>query len=121
MTTLFRTGNFNLHSGGKSDFKIDCDALSDESIRNLAKLIAKEVSFSHVYGVPTGGLRLARELTRHTLDGYGRLIVDDVLTTGNSMEEARRTLGWDDATGVVVFCRHPSPPKWIRPIFQMWQ
>ena len=59
-TTLFKLGIVPLHSGGYSDFKIDCDALTDEDMRCLAYLIWQRVgSFNPAIGIPNGGLRLA--------------------------------------------------------------
>ncbi len=55
MRNLFIRQNFILHSGKPSDFKIECDALTDDDWECLAYLIAKRVSFSSVVGVPNGG------------------------------------------------------------------
>jgi hypothetical protein len=64
-------------------------------------------------------VRFAKALEKYIdPDGDIRLIVDDVLTTGTSMEEARKQLGWDDATGIVIFARGRCP-DWILPIFDM--
>lgn len=116
--TLFRLGRFTLHSGVESDFKIDCDALSEQDLEALAWLIAKKMpSFLRVEGVPRGGLELARELERFC-DERGKLtlIVDDVLTTGTSMEEQRN--GRSDVIGAVIFARGECP-KWVLPLFKM--
>jgi len=121
-TTLFEKKNFVMHSGEKSNFKIECDALTDGDIETLAYLISKRFEFNGVYGVPSGGKRLAKALkkyvTKKTMD---YLIVDDVLTTGTSMEEARKKLmRHEPIIGVVLFSRSKSPiKKWIRPMFNM--
>ena len=126
-TTLFEKKNFIMHSGEKSNFKIECDALTDGDIETLAYLISKRFKFAGVYGIPTGGLRLAKVLNKY-IDEFGDyyLIVDDVLTTGTSMEEARKKLmRHEPIIGVVLFSRSKSPiKKWIRPMFNMskwWQ
>lgn len=122
---LFQLGDFKLHSGARSRWKIECDSLSNEDLRGLARM-AQEIlpPFGEVEGVPTGGLRFATKLLP-----YGRswqnweeekgdlpvLIVDDVLTTGNSMEEQR---AGREAIGLVIFARGPCA-QWIRPIFKM--
>lgn len=80
--------------------------------------------FGLVEGVPDGGLPFAGALYLHPsflgpfeeIDPAAPLlIVEDVLTTGASMERAR---AGRDAIGVCVFARGPCPP-WVRPIFQM--
>lgn len=38
---LFKNGNFTLHSGAQSNYKIDCDALTDKDLETLA-LIAQD-------------------------------------------------------------------------------
>ena len=48
-------------------------------------------------------------------------IVDDVLTTGGSMEEFKIKRQWRDPSkyiGWVVFSRN-RPPDWVRVLFQM--
>jgi orotate phosphoribosyltransferase len=114
--TLFQQGKWTLHAGGVSLIKVECDALTNEDIETLAWLIAHNVVFSDVYGVPHGGKRLEAALRQYIMPEGVRLIVDDVLTTGTSMEEAKRLLQWDDAVGVVVFARGKCP-QWISPIF----
>ena len=115
---LFGRGEFQLHSGGSTEWKIDCDALSDEDIETLAWLIARDRTFGSVEGVPTGGLRLAGALAQYARpDTLRVLIVDDVLTTGRSMEEARR--GRLNVTGAVIFSRMRDVPSWIHPVFQL--
>lgn len=118
-----------MHSGGLAHYKIECDALTDDDIATLAFIIAqkgKEITreegsgIREVYGVPRGGTRLAEALRPHLDTRWGkiRLIVDDVLTTGKSMETAKSNLGWSDAYGVVIFARG-NCPSWIKPIFSM--
>ena len=83
---LFRLGNFTLHSGDKSNWKIDCDALTDDDWLTLAFIIKSRVAYGAVIGVPDGGTKLAYHLKRYETKGPV-LIVDDVLTTGASMEK----------------------------------
>lgn len=123
--SLFQTGYFQLHSGRFDKFKIDCDALSDEDIATIARMLVDRLPpFGEVEGVPRGGLRLANELEKYALPGVERkgwygakalLIVDDVFTTGMSMEEHR---GWRLAMGAVIFAREDTP-EWITPLFRM--
>lgn len=126
--TLFKKTDFLMHSGGLAHYKIECDALVDEDIETLAWIISQKTrqvtgedrtGIRDVYGVPSGGVRLANALQKYR-DRFGsiRLIVDDVLTTGQSMENAKSMLGWTDAFGVVIFARHYCP-SWVYPVFSM--
>lgn len=128
-TNLFQNklNPITLHSGQKSNFKIECDALTDEDWKTLARLIAQRFlcRFRGVFGIPNGGLKLASELIPYARkdNDLPCLIVDDVLTTGASMEKARADLlkaGEKNIIGVVVFSRDRHPALWIEPIFQMW-
>jgi orotate phosphoribosyltransferase len=86
--SLFNLGSFRLHSGENSDFKIDCDYLSHEDIEALCYILHKKIpEFSHVYGVPRGGLILEKELRKYCrpLIPNRILVIDDVLTTGDSI------------------------------------
>ena len=83
------------HAGPRLPFKIECDALSDDDLKTLAALIARKQTFSRVLGVPRGGLRLAHALERYCSPEGDVLIVDDVLTTGKSMEDMRSQIGKD--------------------------
>jgi orotate phosphoribosyltransferase len=118
---LFETGKFVLSSGTKSWWKIDCDALSDSDWATLADLVRCVVpKFSEVHGVPRGGLKLEKLLKPYCCDSGPILIVDDVLTTGGSMESLRDKLdplGKQEIVGVVVFARSVCP-EWIKPLFQ---
>lgn len=118
--TLFKSGDFTLHSGSKSYFKIDCDALRDEDWATLARIIYESVGrFRRVVGVPQGGLKLAKALKPYRFPNpeYPTLIVDDVLTTGNSITEMKATTK-GNVIGAVIFTRGVCP-NWITPIFQM--
>lgn len=123
---LFVPGEFRAHSGALLPFKIDCDAFSDEEIGLFADLILKvhPGPFSCVMGVPSGGLRLMeaiRARVRCFDDLEPALIVDDVLTTGASIEYARDVChmgGIGVVYGAVIFARGPCPP-WVTPIFSL--
>lgn len=119
---LFQQGVFELHSGDTSKFKIECGALTKPDWDTLAQIVTAKLKFSYVIGVPTGGLMFAESLKPYTSDGnYPWLIVDDVLTTGGSMEEAKNTFVESvmEIRGIVLFARQKTP-DWIESIFQMW-
>lgn len=113
---LFQRGAFILHSGEPVGWKIDCDALTDTDMHTLAELITARVGpFGAVEGVPRGGTRLASWLAHYQTAGGPLLIVDDVLTTGSSMDAHR---AGREAIGAVIFARGQCPP-WITPLFHM--
>lgn len=131
--SLFQLGSFDLHSGGTARWKIDCDALTDGDLEAVALMIAERlpVKFGSVYGIPWGGVRIAQKLWGYASKGGSVmtscaefsgpvLIVDDVLTTGASMEEAREQFNeagkW--VFGAVIFARGRCP-GWIMPLFAM--
>lgn len=117
---LFKLGDFPLHSGGRSSFFIDCDALTDEDWGALANEIENRVPhFREVIGIPTGGLKLAEALKPYRFPNpeYPILIVDGVLTTGKSMEE-EKAKHYEPVIGAVVFARG-NCPSWIMALFQM--
>jgi len=117
MANLFVNQSFISHAGLELPFKIDCDALDPADIETIASLISSRITFRIVFGIPRGGARLAQALLHHvSLDGP-ILIVDDVYTTGKSMEKARQVVG-DDSIGVVIFSRDKCP-SWIYPVFQL--
>jgi hypoxanthine phosphoribosyltransferase len=129
---LFQNKEFFSHSGELLTWKIDCDALTDEDIEALAFLIGERFGFKKVISVPRGGGRLAEALKKYEDDScWAHLLVDDVLTTGLSMEEARQEIHVQNpgksfpqttVMGVVIFSRmFPGEvPDWINPIFQIW-
>ena len=116
MRHLFQRGMFTLAFGGPSSWKIDCDSLTREDWDTIAHIAATNIpNFKSVEGVPRGGLLFAEAMEQFCWAwGEPLLIVDDVLTTGQSMENFRRNR---DAMGIVLFARGPCP-AWIRPVFQ---
>ncbi len=121
---LFQYGNFKLHSGARSRFKIDCDALTAEDWATLAEIAVRRVgAFSTVWSCGGASERFAVALRAH-LDSDGpALIVDDVLTTGETITDMRNALTPNSPAvrflykGLVVFARGKCP-KWVTPLFQ---
>lgn len=87
-------------------------------------MISKRVpDFSDVIGIPKGGIEIAFALNKYKNKESNRLlIVDDVFTTGNSMEEMREKYSHIYAKpaiiGSVIFARSKTP-DWITPLFQL--
>ncbi len=110
---MFQFGKFKSHSGEVLHWKIECDDLTLADWKCLACVIKESVvPFGSVEGVPMGGCCLADLLKPYVTKGP-LLIVDDVLTTGGSMEEHR---AGRLAIGAVVFARGLCP-AWVTPIF----
>lgn len=113
---MINFGWFSTHSKFQLPWKVDCDDLSDEDIESIARIISWKFAFSEVYGVPTGGTRLADALRKYAIDKeYPALIVDDVLTSGKSMERLKQEIG-GNPIGIVVFSRGKCP-NWVWSIF----
>lgn len=102
MALLFQDGDFVSHAGLPLAWKIECDAITDDEWRCLAKMIMgyQTKPFSKVVGIPRGGKKLedalqpycdTRTFNDHIGDivNYPVLIVDDVYTTGTSFREFR--------------------------------
>lgn len=119
--SLFQYGALKLSSGRLSKFKIDCDALTVGDLRCLAYLAYQILPrFGGVVGVPRGGLLLAEALREYASPPGPWLVVDDVLTTGASMERMRSGLNEANGQtlGLVLFARGPCP-GWVRVLFPL--
>ena len=115
MNGLFQLGKITLHGGQQSDWKIECDSLSDNDWKCLAKIATGLLPpFGEVEGVPRGGLLFADALRLYSTHGP-LLIADDVCTTGISLENHRADR---DVIGVVAFSRG-SVPAWVIAVFEL--
>ena len=126
-TLLFKSGDFKSHSGLDLSWKIEMDVLSDPEWFTIKKMIMEHAPpFREAVGIPEGGVKLGSLLNEHaTGDEKDPVcIVDDVLTTGESMEyflsqyQRNRRLMPFMAIGWVVFARGPCP-HWVSALFQM--
>ena len=126
-THLFQSVDFKSHSGLDLSWKIECDALSDSEWFTIKKMIIEYTPpFREAVGVPEGGIKLGSLLNEHATGNEEDpvCIVDDVLTTGESMEyflsqyQRNRRLMPFMAIGWVVFVRGPCP-HWVSALFQM--
>jgi orotate phosphoribosyltransferase len=118
--SLFEEGVFHLHSGSPSQYRINCEVLTDFDLEAVAARLAEKLeAFSSVEGIPRGGLRLAEAMKTHYATGPGlHLIVDDVWTSGASMYEAREKAKYvthgGPVMGAVIFVRGPVLlPHWV--------
>ena len=121
---------FTAHSGESAFFKIEEEGLSFEEIATFARIIAPRYpTCTDVVSVPRGGDRLAEALQPYLAHHAGDdiLIVDDVYTTGSSMNHQKIEVyagnPEGNVHGVVMFARNPIKPDdaWIKPVFQMWE
>ncbi len=121
--TLFENGEFKSHSGKTLPFKIDCDYLNNDDIDCIAKYISSKCTFGMVIGIPYGGDRLTDALEQYVKPNapFNVLIVDDVLTTGASMEYEKASMlehvHNDDIIGWVIFAR-TEPEPWVNYMFK---
>jgi len=115
---LFSNKEFISHSGSTLPWKIECDTLVKEDWDWAATLISKKLSFQEVYGIPRGGKEFESSLIPYKKPrGKYYLIVDDVYTTGDSMETVRRnTITHLPILGMVLFARDKTP-SWIKAIW----
>ncbi len=121
---LFIEKNFPDQNGIPPYSNIECDALDSDDWAWAAARTAERFSFRDVYGVPKGGTIFETHLRPHIRpDGDFFLIVNDVLTTGNSMDEAKHATRTRHPElpriGVVLFARIRSP-VWIAALWQLW-
>jgi orotate phosphoribosyltransferase len=119
--SLFQRGEFTLHSGQVSDYRINCEALDLNDWDALAHIIKARIpAFGAVYGVPRGGLPLQKALAPFATGNEEDplLICDDVYTSGSSMREAKEQVRWKGGVcGVVVFARKPIREPWVKAVF----
>lgn len=134
--TLFVNGPFTSHSGLSFPFKIECDSLTQDEIDVLAKMAYDRFGpFRDVISVPTGGDRFAAAIKKLIdADEFASrvpiipvVIVDDVLATGASMEEAlekavKDGIKEEDCMGIVIFSRCATKRRyylqWIEALFE---
>jgi len=122
---IFQEVDFKSHSGLDLSWKIECDGVSKKEWKCLTEMIMdyEKRPFQSAIGIPRGGVVLGSYLNQYSTENPDDpiLIVDDVLTTGGSMEEFKRKRSWRNPTkyiGWVIFARG-FPPQWCRALFQM--
>jgi len=124
MIDLFQKIDFTSHAGLDLTWKIEMDALTPDEWECIAHMIMElSPPFKEAIGIPRGGNILGKLLNQH---GTGKreqpiCIVDDVLTTGGSMNDFKAKRQWRNPSeyiGWVVFARN-KPPSWVKALFQM--
>lgn len=124
-TPLFQhfPDSYPLRSGGRSTFKVECDALTPADWDGLATMAIERGllygPFEVAIGVPRGGVPFAEALMRRTEfveEGAGRVVCEDVWTTGNSIQ---KLLTRSDDRGLVAFARGPITDSRVRAIWTL--
>jgi hypothetical protein len=114
---LFKKKSFVSAAGIYLTWKIECDAMTDEDWQTIADICGPQlVPFNSVYGVPTGGEKLARAFEKYkTPFSTTVLFVDDVWTTGKSMKDAidKHDPRAANIRGFVAFARNQKLPFWV--------
>lgn len=116
---LFNHGDFTLASGKKSNFKIDCDALTSDDWAAIAALVAPKLRFRTVIGIPRGGWKFAEALYQYRSEESSCILyADDVWTTGGSLMKLVNKEY--PMSAVVLFYRGVEPkPLWLTTVFDM--
>lgn len=123
---MFKWKPFKSHAGKPLSWKIECDTLTQEDIDCLANIISMTHSYKNVDHPPTKSANLINLVSKLALyktanGNYDYLIVDDVFTTGKSMEDIYIHLKENHGKsiiGIVLFARSECP-HWITPVFQL--
>lgn len=122
---LFQKISFISHAGLPLNWKIECDALSEDDWKGIARMIMdyEKRPFGSVEGIPRGGIPLAKALSEYATEGPP-MIVDDVYTTGTSFteycNEHYRTKSFDYNPKWVAFARSkPKVRSGIKALFTM--
>jgi len=125
---LFQKGAITLRSGKKSDYKIECDALTQDDWEGIAAAIMEEkllLPFSGVSGVPRGGVPLANAMMQYVTPLADTLLIcEDIVTTGGSMERWHAKLAADQAVKFrwvagVCFIARGNTPIWVTPLLKL--
>jgi len=113
-------GNFKLHSGDDSNIFYDVNALlTDKKYRDF---ILDSIPFSNIYvGIATGGAIIAALTVCYWYSQFGiikdgelkgkirkhgkYILIDDVITTGQSINEAIKIIGWKPTHIIAVVDR----------------
>ena len=87
--SLIQMGDFTSHAGLPLKWKLECDAITDEEWRCLAKMVMdyQDRPFYKAVGIPRGGLKFAEAMNEYASgnDVDQIMICDDVFTTGTSI------------------------------------
>jgi orotate phosphoribosyltransferase len=125
MSDLLIKGKFVLHSGQPSFWKIEGDNISNsmwDIIAELSREVLPLTNYGELVPIPKGGLPFAAAILRMkpAIVGYNKsipLIVDDVWTTGKSMEEY--LLNHKGAQGLTAFSRGNTYKSSVRSVIRV--
>ncbi|MDO8517653.1 MAG: hypothetical protein Q7S33_06030 [Nanoarchaeota archaeon] len=112
-------GEFKLHSGETSNILYDVNALLTDNFY-VGEILSKIPSCPHYIGIATGGAIVASLISRERKSLFSMIkdrelkgkfpltdwiLIDDVITTGSSLEEAINIIGKIPSKIVVIFDR----------------
>lgn len=126
---LFEHGDFTSHAGLPLKWKLECDAISPDEWKAIAKMVMdyQERPFYKAVGIPRGGVPFADAMNEYASGDPSDqiMICDDVFTTGTSMQDfiKENYPEWTAGQGFrwVVFARQPcyEHPHHVRALFTM--
>ena len=120
---LFTEGDFISHAGLPLSWKLECDAISSDEWKCIAKMIMdyQTQSFRIAIGIPRGGVVLGHWLNEYA-SGDAKdpvLVADDVYTTGTSFKEyCEKYYPNEEVYKWCVFARR-TPEYGVRALFTM--
>ena len=120
---LFTEGDFISHAGLPLSWKLECDAISPDEWKCIAKMIMdyQTQSFRIAIGIPRGGVVLGHWLNEYA-SGDAKdpvLVADDVYTTGTSFKEyCEKYYPNEEVYKWCVFARR-TPEYGVRALFTM--
>lgn len=132
--SIFQRGTFILNSSNVSRWKLELDDATDEEIATFAYMAidtCRVPCFGSIVPVPKGksaskvdnAKRIADAMQRYVIpDVRTTLIVDDVFTTGGSINQCREGYAAQHpgiyVSGFVIFARSPTF-GWVNALFTM--
>ena len=106
---LFTAGDFTSHAGLPLKWKLECDAISPDEWRCIAKMIKdyQTEPFQAAVGIPRGGAPMGFALNAYATDNPENKLLsfDDVYTTGTSFKDYCEEHKHDDVFKWVLFAR----------------
>ena len=121
---LFQIGDFKSHAGLPLSWKIECDAITNDEWRCIARMIMEYQTqpFRYAVGIPRGGSPLGYALNAHATDNADHpvLICDDVYTTGTSFKQFVEKGNYNEEEIIkwVAFARKPTTDN-VNALFTM--
>ena len=115
---MFRLGEYKSRSGRMLPYKVECNDLTYEDMIAIADHIKRNYEFGAIYAMSENMIPITKMLKEHMSCHRTILVLDDVLTTGETFKTFKNTYkGKFDIIGVVIFARGKCP-SWVKPIWR---